>query len=243
MMRLLRLFLILLTFAAIAGCEPVNKVTPVTPPPTDTTVATPQNKVDSEPAPKVDPAVKAEEDAKAVAWIPVAEREKLYLDFKMEDQEGKPFDFKAIKGKPTIATFIFTRCPNPQMCPLQGAKMAALQKTLAAQSLGDKVNVLIISFDPEYDTPARLKTFAQAAGFDLKTGHALRPDPREFEEFRYVFQFRISYQPDGQLTHRTDLMMIDAEGRLARQYAGMWEDKQAVEDVKKLIDEAEASGE
>ena len=236
--------LILTIGLTLAGCNRNDAPNVVAPDGGKAVVVVPNPKdAAKDDAPKIDPATKAEEDAKAEEWIPPAEREDLFLDFAMEDQDGEPFELKSIRGKPTVATFIFTRCPNPNMCPLQGAKMAALQKTLAAAGLAEKVNILIISFDPEYDTPPRLKKFAQDAGFDFEQGKVLRPNPREFAEFRYVFQFRIGYLPDGQLTHRTDLMMIDADGKLARQYAGMWKDEQALEDVKRLIAETEASSE
>ncbi len=175
--------------------------------------------------------------AKLAEWPAPADREALALDFNFTDQDAKPFNLKAIKGKPTVATFIFTRCANPQMCPLQAMKMAELQKQLDKAGLSDQVNLLLITFDPDYDTPARLKEFAERNGVKFTNARTLRPDPRDFQEFRFEFRFRMGYSDKGEINHKTDLFVLDHQGRLTRPYAGMWEDGQVFEDVKKLITE------
>jgi len=165
-----------------------------------------------------------------------AERSKLGLDFTMTDQESQPFVLKSILGKPTVATFIFTRCGDPNMCPLQGVKMANLQKQLEKAGLSDKVNLLVFTFDPAYDTPERLKEWGKTQGIALTNANAklLRPDPREFSDFQYEFQFRAG-AVEGQITHKTDMMLIDHEGKVAAFYHGMWKDDEALAKVKELI--------
>jgi protein SCO1/2 len=194
------------------------------------------SKVDAKPQP---------EEAKGI--LPPDKRDKLELTveeggevnsaFHFTDQDGQPFESKQLKGKPFVATFIFTRCPNPQMCPLQGAKMAALQKALAKEGLSDKVNLLLFTFDPNYDTPQRLKEWGQTQGIAFTNAKMLRPDPREYADFKYEFQFRAFPTPTGELNHKTDLMLIDSEGRLAAFYGGMWDDAKVKAEVEKLIAE------
>lgn len=179
--------------------------------------------------------VTAEEEIKAGELTPVDKREKLSTDFTMTDQEGQPFELKKLAGKPTVATFIFTRCANPNMCPLQGIKMANLQKQLEKAGLSDKVNLLVFTFDPGYDTPERLKAWGKEQGIALTNAKLLRPDPRDFADFQYEYRFRAGATSDGQITHKTDMMLIDHEGKQAAFYAGMWNDDQALAHVKELI--------
>lgn len=171
-----------------------------------------------------------------VGLTPVEKREPLGLDFTLTDQDGKPFELKSIKGKPTVVTFIFTRCPNPNMCPLQGVKMAALQKDLEKAGLSDKVNLLLITFDPDYDTPTRLKTWGETNGVKYTNAKMLQPDLREFTDFRYEFGFR-AFVVDGKLDHKTDLFLIDHEAKVAAFYGGLWDDAKTLADVKQLISE------
>ena len=171
-----------------------------------------------------------------VSLTPVDKRESLGLDFTLTDQDGKPFELKSIKGKPTVVTFIFTRCPNPNMCPLQGVKMAALQKSLEKSGLSDKVNLLLITFDPDYDTPQRLRAWGQTNGVNYTNAKMLRPEPREFTDFRYEFGFR-AFVVEGKLDHKTDLFLIDHEAKVAAFYGGLWDDAKTLADVKQLIGE------
>jgi cytochrome oxidase Cu insertion factor (SCO1/SenC/PrrC family) len=208
--------------------------TPAAPVTKDGPAATKDEKAASKevtsPADKIDPAT-------IPGIAPPDERDALAVGFTLTDQDGKPYDLTTIRGKPTVVTFIFTRCPNPQMCPLQGVKMAALQKQLDKAGLADKVNLLLITFDPDYDTPERLKKWGETNGMKF-TDHAkmLRPDRREFAEFKDEFGFRAFYT-DGQLNHKTDLFLLDAQARVAAFYGGMWNDAKVWEEVQKLVAE------
>ena len=59
-------------------------------------------------------------------------------------------------GKPVLLNFIFTSCTA--ICPVMSATMSEVQNALGAQR--DRVRIVSISIDPEYDTPARLKEYA-----------------------------------------------------------------------------------
>ena len=73
----------------------------------------------------------------------------------------------------TVVSFIYTRCPDPRMCPLVTAKFGRMAKLL-----GDTpVRLLEITLDPAFDTPAVLRAYGRSAGADgtkwtLATGQA-----------------------------------------------------------------------
>ena len=52
-------------------------------------------------------------------------------DFTMTGQDGKPFKLSELRGYVVVLTFIYTRCPLPDFCPLMDRKFADL-----AQSIG-----------------------------------------------------------------------------------------------------------
>ena len=73
------------------------------------------------------------------------------------DERGQPFTEDALRGHPTIVSFIFTRCDT--ICPITTMKMARIQeKTFDA---GAKIKLLSISVDPAYDTPDKLAAYAE----------------------------------------------------------------------------------
>jgi protein SCO1/2 len=78
-------------------------------------------------------------------------------DFKLTNQDGKPFQFKNSRGKVVLATFIFTTCPD--VCPLLTAKFAAIQRTLDENKSRDYL-LLSITTDPKIFRVNVMKTQA-----------------------------------------------------------------------------------
>ena len=77
-----------------------------------------------------------------------------HLPVTLTDQDGHDFRFAERRGKPQLVSMFYTSCQY--VCPLI---IDTLRKTQAAlaQDGGKKLDVLLVSFDPERDTPARLK--------------------------------------------------------------------------------------
>lgn len=60
-------------------------------------------------------------------------------------------------GRPVVLNFIYTTCPG--ICPLMSAVFADFQNRLGDERA--RVHMVSISIDPEQDTPARLRAYAQ----------------------------------------------------------------------------------
>ncbi|WP_428983263.1 SCO family protein [Paraburkholderia diazotrophica] len=63
-------------------------------------------------------------------------------------------------GRPVVLTFIYTSCTT--ICPMISQTLEQLQDELGSER--DKVHIVSISIDPEEDTPARLKAYAERFG-------------------------------------------------------------------------------
>ncbi|MFM7593308.1 MAG: SCO family protein [Isosphaeraceae bacterium] len=85
-------------------------------------------------------------------------------EFKFMLQDGKPAKLGDYRGKLVVLTFIYTRCPLPNFCPMMDRKFGELAARLAATGKGEAVRMLSISFDPEHDTPEALAKHAAAKG-------------------------------------------------------------------------------
>ena len=59
--------------------------------------------------------------------------------------------------KPVMVHFIFTTCTT--ICPVQAATFSQVQRTLGDEA--SEVQMISVSIDPEYDTPARLQDYAK----------------------------------------------------------------------------------
>ena len=77
--------------------------------------------------------------------------------FSLVDERGQPFTADALRGHPTIVSFVFTRCDT--ICPVTTMKMAHVQEQTF--DAGARIKLLSFSVDPTYDTPERLAAYAQ----------------------------------------------------------------------------------
>lgn len=81
--------------------------------------------------------------------------------FSLIDDAGVAVTEAELLGKPNLVYFGFTYCPD--VCPTALQKMGAAQELLGMQ--GDKIGYVLISVDPERDTPESLSQYVSANGF------------------------------------------------------------------------------
>jgi len=83
------------------------------------------------------------------------------------DQNGRKLRFYTdlVKDKTIAINFIFTTCTT--ICPPMTANFARVQKTMMAHGQKD-FYLISVSVDPENDTPAKLKAYAEM--FQAKSG-------------------------------------------------------------------------
>lgn len=84
--------------------------------------------------------------------------------FSLTTESGQPFTAVDLQGQMTVATFIFTRCPVPEFCPLMSKRLQQLQRETSRDPDLRDVRFLSISLDPTFDTPTVLAAYAQAMG-------------------------------------------------------------------------------
>lgn len=90
----------------------------------------------------------------------------------MLDQRGRKVVFNAAieDGRPVILNFIYTSCST--ICPVMSQVFAQVQARLAGEL--DRIHMVSVSIDPEYDTPERLQAYARQYGagpqWDFYTG-------------------------------------------------------------------------
>jgi len=151
------------------------------------------------------------------------------------DQEGKPRRLADWKGRRVALTFIYTRCPLPEFCPLMDRHFVAVQRGLArAPELAD-VHLLTITMDPAFDTPAVLKNHAGGLGANLATWTFLTPEPTSAATFFEQFGLIVEREGDapGDITHNLRTLVLDADGRVTAIRTGNdWTPAQLLADIR-----------
>jgi protein SCO1/2 len=148
-------------------------------------------------------------------------------DFKLVNQDGRTihlWDFLG-QGKMLVVTFIYTRCPLPTFCPRVTRNFALLEKHLAASPALSDTHLLCVSFDPEHDTPARLRAYgANYIGSDAKDAFAhwdfAVPEKPVLAEMAKFFDLGMTGNADGTISHSLSTTVIAQNGEVIRFYPG-----------------------
>jgi protein SCO1 len=149
-------------------------------------------------------------------------------DFKLTDQDGKPFNFAASHGKLVLVTFVYTTCPD--VCPLLTAKFAAIQRSLNGQHFKDYL-LITITTDPERDGASVLKDYAARFGADLRSWSFLTGKRAELANVWRMFHVNVTKTQSGDVYHTTLTSLIDRRGKRRVDYYGdQWQDAQVLKD-------------
>ena len=135
--------------------------------------------------------------------------------FQLTNQEGRPFGSAELKGKIWIADFIFTMCPGP--CPMISSRMSELQKPLQ----NTDVHLVSVSVDPDHDTPAILRGYAeklqaQPQRWDFLTGSKSAIYDLSRDGFKLAIADGSS--ETGTPVHSTRLILVDRHGEIRGYY-------------------------
>ena len=155
-------------------------------------------------------------------------------DAQFVDQNGMPTSLSAYRGHRVALTFIYTRCPLPEFCPLMDRNFAAVQKTLVSTPALADVRLVTMTLDPAYDTPAVLKPYAVGRGADPTIWSFLTGEPAEMNRFGTQLGIYVEHNPQSaiDITHNLRTVVIDPNGRLVKVHNGnSWTPSELVADL------------
>ncbi len=138
--------------------------------------------------------------------------------FALTNQDGKLVQNTDLFRNYAVLNFIFSRCPNPEMCPASTRRMIALQKDSQKIPL-DNLKLYSITLDPEYDTPYILREYGTAWGADFERFQFLTgPEPMIQDMLK---QFSITTRDqDGTIDHTMSTVLIAPNGRILHKVEG-----------------------
>jgi len=145
---------------------------------------------------------------------------------------GKGITLGDLKGKPQIVLMFFSHCTTA--CPVLVNDLRRIESALSPE-VRDKVGFTLVSFDSERDTPAALANYRSdwklPASWTLLHG-----DSDDVTELAALLGIQFKASSDGQFAHSNVITLLDANGEISFQLAGLDADpKEMVGRIEQMV--------
>lgn len=143
------------------------------------------------------------------------------VESKWKTQSGKQFDLAELKGSKVVLSMIFANCTYA--CPVIVNDMKRVENKLSTKEKKD-TKFILVSIDPERDTPEALTLFAKRYNLDLKQWTLLTGNKEDIRELAALFGFRYVKDDQGNYSHSNLINVLDKNGEIAYQHEGLNKD-------------------
>lgn len=145
-------------------------------------------------------------------------------DVPLVNQDGKELHLADYRGKLVLLTFIYTRCPYPNFCPLISSQFAKIHAALAqTPSLYARTQQLSVSLDPEYDTPPVLRIYGLGYLKGDVSGFAqwnfVSVDPANLKLLASAFGLTY-YKESNAIVHSMNTVLLAPNGTVKQTWPG-----------------------
>lgn len=162
------------------------------------------------------------------------------VQFQLVDQNGDSVTFPDdFEGAPVVMGFIYTNCPD--ICSFITANVSKIYNEMEDPG---ETQFVLVTFDPNRDTPEVLKGYADAFDMDREPFQFLTGDPDVIDQLmtRVGVRTQESYSKEAEngdrmyfLNHSDKILLIDSRSRLIFDYGGsMTPPNIIIEDLEKL---------
>ena len=156
-------------------------------------------------------------------------------DFQLVDQNARPFRLSEQRGRILLMLFGYTHCPD--VCPLTLSQFKQIKGLLGDE--GKDVGYILITVDPERDTPQQLNQYL--ANFDASfvglTGSHSDLDAVWKSYGVYQEQHAADSHGNYETDHTARIYLIDAKGNWRVTYSFGMENEKIAQDVAHLLSE------
>jgi protein SCO1/2 len=173
--------------------------------------------------------------AAAPAKAPPLPSDSVYqLPLKLTDQHGKSWDWRGKRGVPQVVAMFYTSCQY--VCPLIVDSGKAVEHALSPEERA-RLGILLISMDPERDTPGALMSVATKRKLDAARWSLASPPSQEVRGVAGVLGVRYRQLADGEFNHTSALVLLDGDGRVVgrTEKIGSQVDPEFIAEVRRVL--------
>lgn len=153
------------------------------------------------------------------------------LTSKWNTEEGEVIQLENLKGKTLVMVMIYTTCKAA--CPRLVADMRNIEAQIPQEQLND-LQFILVSIDPETDTPEQLKAFAKENLMDDEHWTFLQGTESSVREFANVLAVKYKQISPIDFSHSNIISVFNPKGELEHQQEGLGVDNK--ETIQTILD-------
>jgi protein SCO1 len=164
-----------------------------------------------------------------------SERSIYLLDSVWTDDTGKRVILGDLSGHYQVLAFIFTSCGGA--CPTLVKSMQRNLRSLPAD-IRQRTKLLLVSIDPEHDTPRVLHEYRQQMGLAADRWSLLQGSSASVRELAAVVGFNYDRGENGTFAHSNFVTLLDPDGEVVLQHPGSSSSWEAIADKIGMLEAA-----
>jgi protein SCO1/2 len=155
------------------------------------------------------------------------------LPAKWESQDGTVIDLAELKGNVLVVVMVYTSCRSA--CPILIGQMKNIEATVKKEA-ANGIKYILVSIDPENDTPERLKKLSKEYGMTGDQWLFLRGNEETTREFANILAVKYKQISPIDFSHSNIISVFDKRGNLIHQREGLELDSEEL--ITKVIEVA-----
>lgn len=134
-----------------------------------------------------------------------------HLETVITGQDGQHRGLDLYRGSPVLVSMFYGSCQAT--CPLIIDTLRATERGLTPERRA-RVRVLLISFDPERDTPEALRRIAAERRIDTSRWTLAQADPEAVRDIAALLGVQYRKLPGGEFNHSTVIVALSPQGEI-----------------------------
>jgi len=144
------------------------------------------------------------------------------------DQHGMERRLASLAGRAQVLAMVYTHCTST--CPLAIAEMRRIEA-----ATDTSVGLVLVTLDPDHDTPAVLAEYARMRELDAARWTLLTGADDDVRELAATLGVRYRRLSPAELAHSNTLTLIDAAGYVVHQQQGLGERDETIVAARGLL--------
>ena len=146
----------------------------------------------------------------------------LLPDCEFTDENGSTVHFSDFRGKAVAFTFFYSRCPLPDYCVRMSKNFSEVRQLLLAMTNAPaNWQLLSISFDPEFDSPKMLSSYADFyRGADTNRWLFAAAPANTLSRLAPQLDLMVTREDGNIMSHNLRTVVLNPQGKIFRQLDG-----------------------